>query len=330
VIAKRFGILLVGVLLSLLGCSAHPDLPQLPKPKPKPTPTEPSKITVDVSPGGPAVITTSAAEFQIRPNGYVQASLIKDGHRLSLDEPRVGALSDSDYVVIGGKEVHFTSDFELAEVFEAYSKVGAGKRLEIPARPLGPSGTDLQRKVVFEAYDRYPNVLLVAVEYKNVGTKTVRIERTIDQRRRFSAKLVDAKAQIWDLWSYHRADGGNGNVVRLDRHFSRRNEAKPANAAELTGLPLVALWTGEVGEAVGDMDAVPAPAAIPVKVESDGRVDVQIEMEANAMLAPGESYSIPRSFLSVYEGDASEPVHLWSVLPKKDDGEPAKPQSPAR
>ena len=35
------------------------------------------------------VLTTSAAEFQVTPEGYVQASLLKDGKKLSLDEPDV-------------------------------------------------------------------------------------------------------------------------------------------------------------------------------------------------------------------------------------------------
>ena len=34
---------------------------------------------------GPIVVTTSAAEFKILPSGLVQATLLKDGKRLSLD-----------------------------------------------------------------------------------------------------------------------------------------------------------------------------------------------------------------------------------------------------
>lgn len=331
-ISKGFRIFLFGILLSLLACSGRSQLPQLPKPKPKPAPTQPSNITVEVNSGGPAILTTSAAEFQVRPDGYIQAFLLKDGHKLSLDEPRVGAPSDSDYALVGGKEVHFTLDFQQSQVLEVFGKIGAGKRLEILAHPLGPSGTNLQRLLVLEVYDRFPNVLLAAVEYKNIGNTGLRIEKTMDQRHRFSAKLVAAKAETWDVWSYHRAGGDRdeGEVVRLTRHFSRRNLLEPAKRAEGRDLPVVAFWTDEVGEAIGHLDKLLTPAAIPVKVDTDGRVDVQLESAANAMLMPGETYSSPRNFLSVYGGDASKPAHLWAALPQKEGAEPSKTQSPIR
>ncbi len=332
-IVKGCRIIFFGILSLLFACSGHPQLPQLPKPKPKPIPTQPSNISVEVNSGGPAILTTSTAEFQVRPDGYVQAFLLsKDGRRLSLDEPQVGAPSDSDYAVMAGKEVHFTLDFQQSQVLEAIGPMGVGKRLEIPARPLGPSGTELQRLLVLEVYDRFPNVLLAAVEYKNIGTTGMRIEKTLDQRHRFSAKQVVAKAQTWDVWSYHRAggEGTKGEVVRLKRNFSRRNVLEPAKGAQEKSLPVVAFWTDEVGEAIGHLDTVPMAAAMPVKVDSDGRVDVQLESTTNAMLMPGETYSGPRNFLCVYAGDASEPVHLWAALPEKEGAEPAKRQSPVR
>src|ERR1035438_7673772 len=46
--------------------------------------------------GGSVVLTTSAAEFQVSPDGYVQAFLLKDGNKLSLDEPNVGAPASSN------------------------------------------------------------------------------------------------------------------------------------------------------------------------------------------------------------------------------------------
>ena len=111
----------------------------------KPEPTQPSTIKVDVRDGGPVVLTTSAAEFQVKPDGYVQASLLKDWKKLSLDESSIGAPAESDFVQVAEKDVHFTLDFQQAQVHEAIGKMGVGKRVEIPARPLGPSGTNLQR-----------------------------------------------------------------------------------------------------------------------------------------------------------------------------------------
>jgi hypothetical protein len=170
---------MLSLTLLLMACS------QLPKPPlkmplktatAKPEPTQPSTINVDVKDGGPVVLTTSAAEFQVRPDGYVQAFLLRGGQRVSLDEPVVGAPADSDFVRVRGKDVHFTLDFQQAQVREAIGKMGAGKRVEIPARPLGPSGTDLQRVLALEVYDKFPNILLSTVEDKNTGASEVAIE----------------------------------------------------------------------------------------------------------------------------------------------------------
>src|ERR1035438_10489009 len=164
-VARKYGIArivftltTVGLTLLSTACSKLPKTPQQLTQKTgaaKPEPTQPSTINVDVKDGGPVVVTTSAAEFQVRPDGYVQAFLLKDGKRLSLDEPSVGAPADSDFVRVAGKDVHFTLDFEQAQVHEAIGKMGPGKRIEIPARPLGPSGTDLQRVLVLEVYDKW-------------------------------------------------------------------------------------------------------------------------------------------------------------------------------
>lgn len=328
----RFRIFLFGMLLSLFACSGPPRLPQLPKPKVKPTPTQPSNITVKVNSGGPAILTTSTTEFQLRSDGYVQALLLKDDRKLTLDEPRVGVPAGSDYLVVGGREVYFTLDFQQARVLESIGKMGVGKRLEISARPLGPSGTDLERVLVLEAYDKYPNLLITAVECRNIGTTGMKIEKAMDQRHRFSAKLSDANVQTWDVWSYQSRSGeeGAGEVVRLTPHFSRRNVVGLATGQQARSVPVVAFWTHEVGEAIGLLRAPLIPTAIPVKTASDGRVDAQLEFGPNTVLRPGEIYSNPRNFLAIYEGDSAQPSHLWAVLPQLDSGEPPESQTPIR
>ena len=143
------------------------------------THAEPSKITVLVNASGPIVLTTSAAEFQILPSGYVQALLLQAGQKLSLDEPRESRLGESDYLVQEGKELHFKPDFSQAKVTDAVGKLGRGKRVEIPAQPLSPSGTGLRRTLQVEVYDDFPNLLLSSVAYTNAGTSEYHIDRII-------------------------------------------------------------------------------------------------------------------------------------------------------
>ncbi len=300
----------------------------------KPEPTRPSTINVEVKDGGPVVLTTSAAEFQVMPDGYIQASLLKNGQKLSLDEPRLGAPADSNFVQLLGKmgDVHFTLDLQQAEIREAIGKMGAGKRVEIPARPLGPSGTDLQLVLSVEVYDQFPNILLSTVDYKNTGARDVVMANTVNQRRRLSARLADAKAQPSEMWSFHGSsyDWGKDDVVKLTRAFTQPNVMGEAvKDGYGGGIPVTAFWTREVGEAVGHVETIPIPASIPVTVAADGRVNAEVDYPAGVTLKPGETYSTPRSFVSVYAGDFYEPLRIWSSVLQKEGWELPKPSSEA-
>lgn len=346
---KMIGVLGIATLLTLTACSELPKPPQtsLGKTAAKAEPTQPSGITVDVKDGGPIVLTTNTAEFEIRPDGYVQASLLPDGplkagataaksevRKLSLDDPKVGAPAESDYVQVAGKEVHFTLDFQQAKVQEAIGKMGAGKRIEIPARPLGPSGTELQRVLALEVYDKFPNILLSTVEYKNTGGSEITIEKSVNQRRRLNAKLGDAKAELgpWEMWSFHGAsyDWGKDDVLKLTPAFSQPNVMGGAvKGGYGGGIPVAAFWTRQVGEAVGHVETLPISAAIPTKVGADGRVNAEVDYAANITLKPGETYSTPRSFVSVFAGDFYEPLRIWSSVLQKEGWELPKPSSEA-
>lgn len=325
------------LIAMLVAAALLPACREVPKPKlqsaqPKPEPTQPSAIKVEVTAGGPVVLTTSSAEFQVRPDGYVQASLLKDGQKLSLDEPRAGVPADSDFVRVSGKDVHFALEFQSARVSEAVGKMGVGKRVEIPARPLGPAGMGLERTLAIEVYDKFPNILLSTLEYKNTGASDVKIDSSVNQRRRLNAHLGEVKEPAWDMWSFHGSsyDWGKDDVVKLKPGFSQPNIfGEMVKGGYGGGIPVVAFWNRQVGEAIGHVETIPLPASIPAKVGADGRVIAEVDYPANVTLKPGEVYSTPRTFLSVYQGDFYEPLRTWSSVLQKEGWQLPKPSSEA-
>src|SRR5947208_342032 len=119
--------------------------------KSTPTPAQapanpPSAIKVETKSGAPVVITTSTAEFQISLSGAVQAYLLKDGAKLSLD----ASSPEANYLVQSGKEVHFDFGLDQAKVSEASGKLGRGMRVEIPARPQESEGSNIQLTLAVE------------------------------------------------------------------------------------------------------------------------------------------------------------------------------------
>jgi len=291
---------------------------------------QPSAIKVEIQPGGPVVFTTSAAEFQILPSGRVKAFLIKDGKRLTLDDPNVGANTGSDYLVENGKPIPFVLDFAQARVVEATGKLGRGKRAEILGH--NAAAPNILRTLDFEAYDDFPNLLLSSAEYKNTGSADFSIDRAVDQQHRFNAKLADPNAQPYEMWSFQGAsyDWGKDDVVKLTRTFFHPNlMGGMVKGGYGGGIPVVAFWTASVGEAVGHVETLPLSVSLPVKVEPDGTVNAALEVPAATTLKPGESYSTPRSFVAVYAGDFYEPLRLWSSVLQKEGWQIPKPSNEA-
>jgi len=313
-------ILACGLLLSL-GC--RPAVKKAAE-----TRLEPSAISVVVSNGGPVVLRTSAAEFQILPSGYIRASLFKSGSNLSLDEPPESP-AESDYLVQAGNALHFTPDFSRTKVEEASGKLGRGKRITIPARVSEASGASIQRTLQVEVYDGFPNLLLSSATYTNAGSSAYHIDEIIEQQHRFNSQV---KEHPYDMWSYQGSsyDWGKDDVAKLTKNLSQPNVMGAAvKGGYGGGIPVIAFWTASVGEAIGHVETLPLSLSLPVKVERDGRVTASVSIPANTTLKPGESYSTPRSFLAIYSGDFYQPLRLWSSVLQKEGWELPKPSSEA-
>ena len=124
--------------------------------------------------------------------------------------------------------------------------------------------------------------------------------------------------------------GEKMTVVKLTPAFSQPNVmGEMVKGGYGGGIPVVAFWTRQVGEAVGHVETIPISAAIPAKVAADGRVNTEVDYAANITLKPGETYSTPRSFVSVFAGDFYEPLRIWSSVLQKEGWELPKPSSEA-
>ena len=291
-----------------------------------------SRITVTAKVGAPVVVSSAEAEFDILPSGYVQAFLLKDGKRLSLDEPEAGAASAGDIVVVADSEIRdFALDFGHVNISDAGARLGAtGKRVEIQGR--SPSTAGIEKLFTLEVYDDFPTIALSTVAYKNSGTNELRIDRIATQRHRLDATLADPKSPPHDLWSFQGSayDWGKPDVLRIQANFSQTNMmGGPGPEGLGGGIPVVDFWSATSGEAIGHLETLPIVLSLPVRVESDGRVGISMVLEPQVSLKPGESYSTPWNFVMVHSGDYYESLSLWSraqqrqgwTLPKPTDAD---------
>jgi alpha-galactosidase len=271
-----------------------------------------------VSSNNSVVLTTATAEFQFLSSGYLQASLLRDGSRSTLDDFQVAA--DSDYVESSARQIR-NFQFDLSHIAISDTSDGSGgrgERVEI----IGKSADlpDLQETISLEAYDELPNVVVTSVTYKNLGATAIMLDQIVSQSHVLNAALSEPNAATYSMWSFHGSSEawGKDDVSQITKNFDRKNpmQAVMHNDENQTGggLPIVAFWTRSTGEAVGSAETVPLRMAIPVHTADDGRVHVSIVSDEHTQLQPGQVYAAPRTFLAVFRGDFYEPLSLYSKL----------------
>ena len=296
-----------------------------------PAKAQASEIQVNVKPNGPVIVTTSAAEFQLLPSGRVQGFLLRNGAKLTLDTPQSSTPNPGDHLVSGGKAIGFTPDFAQVRVLESQGKLGRGKRVEIPAHSQN-GANPLQQMLVLEAYDDLPNVLLTSAQFQNTGVSDLKVDQIVMQSHTLSASLSAAESVPYDMWSFHGSseDWGKDDVIKLSKGFSQTNVMGEIRKGGYGGgIPVVAFWTANVGEALGHVETLPLTLSLPVKVEKGGEVSASVTIPANTILKPHESYATPRTFLAVYAGDYYEPLRTWSSILAKEGWTLPKPSNEA-
>ena len=260
-------------------------------------------------------IRTPAAQFVVLPDGSLQTWLL-GANMLTLDDKsQPGAR-----VGVGGKEI---SDFHLdlagARVAPATGKLGKlGQQVEVDGQ--SPS-TGLAEKLTIEVYDDFPGVAVVSASFKNTGSQNTTLDWVSLVDRRLSASLEDAKAAPYDLWSFHGSSikWGKDDVLQIKKGFSQQNvfgppvETKDDLGRVGGGIPVIAFWSRNIGEAIGHIETLPLSLSIPVNALVDG-VRAEVRVPAATTLKPGETFATPRAFVAVYAGDYYEPLSTWSRM----------------
>src|SRR5882762_3202330 len=226
-----------------------------------------SVVVVNVAAAG-IMVKTQTAEFRIAPTGALTASLLGSVGTSTLD----GTAPDLSPVVSISKKLHSNATFDLAaaEVRDAAGKLGAlGKHIEVTGKI---PGTELAETLSVEIYDEFPGLALVSLGIRNTGPKDLSLDWISLQRHHFSA-ANESENGAQTLWTFQGASlkWGKDEIFAMPAKFSQEN---PFGAAVPTkddlgavggGIPVVAFWSREMGEAIGHVETVPFTLSIPVE-----------------------------------------------------------------
>jgi len=280
----------------------------------------PSVVEVQAADKG-IVVLTPAAKFVLSPDGAFAGYLKKQGTTLTLEaEP----FDPAQIVTVGNKE-YAAAVFDTANpiVQEVSGKLGErGKQVEVAGKI---SGSELVETLTLEVYDAFPQMAIVSLRIRNGGPGEVMLEKVALQRHSFRSK-GNGEAANGPLWTFEGAslDWGKDEIFRIPAKFQQENPfgAPVKVKGDLVhvggGIPVVAFWSGHVGEAIGHIETLPLVLSIPVQTTKDGRVAAGVSLSAHALLKSGEVFSTPRTFLAVYAGDYYEPLKMWSDAIEKE------------
>ncbi len=294
-------VLLAFTLLLASGCQRPETSPATPKPTS-------SAITTRTTGNGALVIATSRAEFEVLKSGQIRAWLLEDGRRITLDSEIPQSAADA-------ASSAYSYDTAAARQTPLQSKIGErGLRLELTG---AAAGSTLEKVLSLEAYDDFPNLLIVKETLRNTGTKPVRIDRAVVQPHLFDAALANPQSGKGELWSFTGAslEWGQDDVAKLTKGFSKQNLIGTMLPGGMGGgIPVVAFWTDRMGVAIGHVEPEPLALSLPVRVNDDGRVAASVVLEPKLECPAGGSFESPRTFVSVYSGDYYEPLRLYSQV----------------
>jgi len=300
------------LILALAGCQSKKNEPQAPAAAaPK------SSITVSTS-SNEITVRTPTAEFHLSSVGALSAKLLGASAAAAAATLDVSVSEPAQIVTIAKKE-HFGVQVDLttAKVANAAGKLGSlGKQVSVTGTV---PGTDVSETLLLEVYDDFPNLALLSAQIQNNGHTEIPLDRVTLQRHTFAAQESSAKT-VSPLWTFEGSSlhWGKDEIFPVPAKFAQENPfGAPVKVKDDLGhvgggIPVVAFWSRNVGEAIGHIETVPFVLSVPVQTTKEGQVEAAVSIPANSTLKPGEVFSTPRTFLSIYTGDFYEPLQMWS------------------
>ncbi len=256
------------------------------------------------------------AEFVLTPNGALLARLKNGAQWLTIDQ----SSSNSGTLVTSNNQPvkDFALDLANPQIQPANGKLGTlGKRVEVKGH--SPS-TGLDEALTVEVYDEFPALALLSATYRNSSDKPMYLDSVTLQSHSLDATLADPNAKPYQMWAFFGSSlkWGKDDVLPLTAKFSQENPfGAPIDTHDDLGrvgggIPVVAFWTRNTGLAIGHLETLPLIISIPTQTSPDGKVETAVVIPAHSTLKPGETFSTPRTFVTVFRGDYYEPLSTWS------------------
>lgn len=178
---------------------------------------------------------------------------------------------------------------------------GAGHRHVVSGR----SKDGIEKQVTLTFYERYPGMALLQTTYRNASAKPVAVLGW----RNGAHELADAPGGFWSFSGATHEDRRDW-VQPLKDGFEQRNTLSMDASDYGGGTPVANVWRRDIGLAIGHVEPVPRLLDLPVRKTQAG-ASIAIESAQPATLAPGQSLTTDRTFISAHTGDHYAPLDQY-------------------
>lgn len=196
--------------------------------------------------------------------------------------------------------------------------VPGGKRFSL----RGLADGRLEKQVDVEFRDAYPGAALMTVRYRNVGKQPLTIARWWTASHTLPAHPKGA----WTFSGSSHPDRRDW-VQPVTHDFQQRNYMGMNGSDYGGGTPMSVVWRPDFGLAVGHVETTPKLVALPVESQPGG-THIAMEADEPIELAPGQSVTLPQTFLMVHSGDHFAALDAYRrIMAERGLHAPAIPES---
>lgn len=221
---------------------------------------------------------------------------------------RVSALFNNTQIVLGSfrpteymnidSTVIDTFTFKNVKQQPIADILGSGMQYVIKGSTSG-----IDKTVAVTVYDAFPGVAMFIVTYTNTGSAPVTINGWTNNNYSINVDALETDKPFWSFQggSYEERPDW---ILPLEKGFEQKNYMG-MNASDFGGgTPVVDIWRRDVGLAVGHLETHPQLVSLPVTMPMETEAQCAIMWsEGPISVAPGESYSTIRTFVTVHQGD---------------------------
>ncbi len=208
----------------------------------------------------------------------------------------LGPALASEVLLLNGKELN---EFALTSqsLTQAQGTLGTAHRLTV----IGIQGT-IRKTETVDAYDSYPDMLFLNVEYRNTGKSDAKVDGWVNARHELVSNPKQTKPPFYSLQngSYEKRPDW---VLPLSAPFHQQNYLG-MNASDYGGgTPVLDVWRPDVGMAIGHDELSPKLVSFPVDMQTNEGVTVQMQFKHPQTIKPDERLRTFETFIAVHQGD---------------------------